>query len=90
MADAVDDQVATAAEADQHLHLGGMRVLAHVPTGGDGLIAERHSLEAGVRRRQDGVGVAVGGRRLPERRAFARLHDHRAAADHVRTILMLR
>src|SRR2546425_1262844 len=35
MADAVDDQVATAAEADQHLHLGGMRVLAHVPTGGD-------------------------------------------------------
>jgi len=58
-----------------------VRMLAHTTSGRDGLVAHREIAVPRVRRRELGVGMAVGGNRLPEGIALVRLDDGRAAAD---------
>src|SRR5205814_5565327 len=81
MRGAVDHDVARAAEADLQLDLIAMGVLAHTPSGRDGLIAHRERAEPRARGKERGIGVTVGGHGLPVRRPLARLDDDGATAD---------
>src|SRR5262249_40201467 len=80
MAHAVDDHPALPPEADLQLDLVAMRVLAHAAPGRDGLVAHRELAVARVRGRELGIGMAVGGHRLPEGVALAGLDHGRAAS----------
>src|SRR5262245_36396417 len=82
MTDAVHDHATLSAEADLQLDLVPVRVLPYAAAGRDGLVAHGEAVEPRRRRGQLGIGVAVGGDRLPVRDALLGLDDHRAPSHH--------
>src|SRR5262249_27544813 len=76
---AVDHDPPAAAEADLQLHLLAVRVLANTPAGRHALEAHGETIEAGARRIQRGIGMAIGGDGVAGGWGHSPLHHHPAA-----------